>query len=243
MVGRGDFEMGNDEKKSKENLHEGHRARMRERFRQNGFNGFNEHQIIELLLFYTCPRKDTNELAHILVNKFGSIAGILDADFDDLISVNGISENTATLFKIIPKFLPVYYNSRSDGLIYDNINKLKNLFKPYFVGLTHEEFRLACFDNNLHMIKNILIAEGGPASTPIEIRKITEEVIHSNSPSIAIAHNHPKGVPSPSKEDIAATRFINTTMKAIGVELLDHIIVGDASVVSMREMTYINVFD
>ncbi len=235
--------MGNDQKKSKENLHEGHRARMRERFRQNGFDGFDEHQIIEMLLFYTCPRKDTNELAHILVNKFGGIAGIMDADFDELTSVSGISENTATLFKIIPKFLSIYYNSRSNGLVYDNTEKLKQLFKPYFVGLTHEEFRLACFDNNLRIISNVSVSAGGPSSAPIELRKIVEEIVRVNSSHAVIAHNHPKGVPSPSQDDVAATRLINGTLKSFGVELLDHIIVGEVSAVSMREMAYINVFD
>ena len=79
------------------NLHEGHRERMRKRFRETGFDGFEEHQIIEMLLFYVCPRKDTNELAHILINRFGCIAGILDASYDDLTSIPGISENTAVI--------------------------------------------------------------------------------------------------------------------------------------------------
>ncbi|MCM1024247.1 MAG: hypothetical protein NC395_09335 [Prevotella sp.] len=227
----------------KVNLHEGHRARMRERFRKSGFKDFNDHQIIELLLFYTCPRIDTNELAHTLMNKFGSIAGVFDASYEDLVSVKGISENTATLFKIIPGFLPIYYNSRSDGKVYDDLEKLKELFKPHFVGLTHEEFRLACFDNNLRLVSNVLISAGSPSSSPFEMRKITEETFKAKSSYIAIAHNHPKGVPSPSDEDVSATRIINTAMKNLGISLLDHIIVGERSVVSMREMAYINVFD
>ncbi len=232
----------NDDKE-KNNLHDGHRARLRERFRTNGFNGFNDHQIIELLLFYCCPRKDTNELAHILINRFGGIAGIFDAEYEELISVSGISENAATLFKIIPKVLPVYYNSRSNGETYDDFDKLKELFRPYFVGLKHEEFRIACFDNKLRILKNVLISAGGPSSTPMELRKITEEVIRSNAAALAIAHNHPKGVPSPSAADAAVTRTINDAMKAIDIKLLDHIIAGESSVVSMRELAYINVFD
>lgn len=235
--------MSEEKKDKKVNLHEGHRARMRERFRKGGFKDFNEHQIIELLLFYTCPRIDTNELAHTLVNRFGSIAGIFDASFEDLVAVKGVSENTATLFKIIPGFLPIYFNSRSDGQVYNNIEKLKELFKPHFVGLTHEEFRLACFDNNLRCVSNVLIAAGNPDSSPFEMRKITEEIFKAKSSSVAIAHNHPNGVPSPSENDVASTRLINTTLKSLGVNLLDHIIVGERSVVSMREMGYINVFD
>lgn len=228
---------------TKVNLHEGHRARMRERFRQSGFDDFNDHQIIELLLFYTCPRIDTNELAHTLVNQFGSIAGIFDASFEDLIAVKGISENTATLFKIIPKFLSKYYNSRSDGKVYDNVKMLKDFFKPHFIGLTHEQFRLACFDSNLRVISNVLIAEGSPDSSPFEMRKIVEEAFKAKSSHVAIAHNHPKGTPMPSESDIAATRYIGTTLKAVNIELIDHIIVGERSAVSMKEMAYINIFD
>lgn len=235
--------MSEEKNGKKVNLHEGHRKRMRERFRQSGFKDFNDHQMIELLLFYANPRKDTNELAHKIVDHFKSIAGIFDASYEELMSINGVSENTATLFKIIPGFLPVYYNSRSDGKVYDNIDKLKELFKPHFIGLNHEEFRLACFDNNLRCVSNVLIAAGSPDSSPFEMRKITEEIFKANSSSVAIAHNHPKGVPSPSEEDVASTRYINATLKSLGINLLDHIIVGERSAVSMREMAYINVFD
>ena len=225
------------------NLHDGHRARMRKRFRETGFDGFEEYQIIELLLFYTCPRKDTNELAHTLINKFGSLAGIFDASYEDLTSISGVSENTAILFKIIPKCLPVYYNSRSDGMVYDNSDKLKNLFKPYFVGLTHEEFRIACFDNNLHLLSNILISTGGPSSSPFDMRKIAEEIFRTKASSVAVAHNHPKGIPNPSADDVCSTRFINQTLKALGVSLLDHIIIGERSDASIRQLGYMNVFD
>lgn len=235
--------MSTAENKAKGNVHDGHRARMRERFRENGFKGFEPHQIIELLLFYSCPRKDTNELAHILINKFGSIAGVMDASYEDLEAVSGISENTASLFKIIAGFLPVYYNSRSDGLVYDNTEKLKELFKPYFVGLTHEEFRIACLDNKLRVIKNVSISSGGPSATPVDIRKIAKEVLNADSSIIVLAHNHPKGLPMPSQEDISATTQIHDALKSMGIKLFDHIIVGEKSVLSMRDMAYMNTLD
>lgn len=225
------------------NLHEGHRERMRKRFRETGFDGFDEHQIIELMLFYSCPRKDTNELAHNLINKFGGIAGILDASYDELTSVAGVSENTATLFKIIPKFLSIYYNSRSDGKVYDDSQKLIELFKPHFVGLTHEEFRLACFDNNLRLLSNLLISAGGPSSSPFDMRKIVEEAFRTKASSIAVAHNHPKGLPNPSNEDICATKYISRTMKALDITLLDHIVIGERSCSSVRILGYMNIFE
>ncbi len=227
----------------KENPHENHRERMRKRFRENGFNGFDDHQIIELLLFYTCPRKDTNVLAHTLINRFGSIAGILDASYEDLISIKGISENSATLFKIIPKMLSVYYNSRSDGMVYDNFQKLKELFTPHFVGLTHEEFRLACFNNNLQVVSNILISAGAPSFTYINARKIVEEAFRVKSDYVVLAHNHPNGSPAPSIDDVNTTRSLNRSLKALGINLLDHVIIGKNSSASMRELACIDVFD
>ncbi len=224
------------------NVHEGHRARMRKRFRETGFEGFNDHEIIEMLLFYTCPRKDTNSLAHTLIDRFGSIAGIMDADYDELVRINNITENTATLFKIIPKFLPFYYNSRLKEQIYSDCDALKEMFSAYFVGLTHEEFRLACFDNNFRMISNILISSGTSSSASVNIRKIIEETLRTKAAFIAIAHNHPHGDSLASSEDIEATRRINEAMGLIEVELIDHIIVAENCAVSMRQMGYKTIF-
>ena len=128
-------------------------------------------------------------------------------------------------------------------MVYDNSDKLKNLFKPYFVGLTHEEFRIACFDNNLHLLSNILISTGGPSSSPFDMRKIAEEIFRTKASSVAVAHNHPKGIPNPSADDVCSTRFINQTLKALGVSLLDHIIIGERSDASIRQLGYMNVFD
>jgi len=227
----------------KPNCHEGHRERMRERFRREGFIGFEDHQVLELLLFYTCPRKDTNELAHFLLNRFGSIAGVFNASYEELEEIKGITANTATLFKVIAGALPIYYSSHNSGLVYDNTDKLKELFKPYFVGVGHEVFRLACFDNNLRVLSNIPVSSGGPSSADVKMRKMVEELIRVNSSHAVIAHNHPKGLPNPSREDIAVTRTINSTFRALGVQLLDHIIVGESSAVSMREVAGISVFE
>lgn len=224
------------------NVHEGHRARMRKRFRETGFEGFESHEIIEMLLFYTCPRKDTNELAHTLIDKFGSIAGIMNADYAELVKVKNITENTAILFKIIPKFLPLYYNSDSEKASYADSEAMKNMFSTYFVGLTHEEFRLACFDNNFHMVSNILISSGSVSSTNVDFRKIAEEVLRSKAAFVAIAHNHPQGDTLASVEDVETTKQISCFLRNLDVELVDHVIVAESCVMSMRQMGYKNIF-
>lgn len=229
---------GSDNKKG---IHEGHRERMRKRFREaNGFDGFEEHQILELLLFYAIPRRDTNEMAHILINRFGSIAGVMDADYDELTELSFINENAATLLKILPSLISVYYNSYSSGILYDNSEKMKNLFKPFFAGLNHEEFRVACFDPKLELLANERICAGGPTSSKVDMRRLMSIVIKSNATSVAIAHNHPKGDPVPSAADIMATKEIDAAMNSIDVALLDHIIVGERRTLSMKDTLYMN---
>lgn len=225
------------------NIHAGHRERMRERFLATGFEGFEQHQILEMLLYYTCPRIDTNVLAHTLINRFGSISGVFDASPEELTKVSGISLNTAVLFKMIPKCTQIYYTSRTEKLSFDNTRKLIDLFMSCYVGVTNEEFRLACFDNDLRLISNTVICEGAPSFSPINVRRITETALAAKSPCIAIAHNHPGGMPTPSTDDIFATRQIKSVMNSLGISLLDHIVVGANIAVSMRDSALINVFD
>lgn len=226
--------------KGSANVHEGHRERMRLRFREaNGFDGFSEHEVIEMLLFYVCPRRNTNEIAHDLINKFGGIAGIFEADYDDLTKVKYITDNAATFFKMIPKFMPIYYNSKSSGTTYDNTKKLIELFEPYFVGLAHEEFRAAYFNNKLALIRNVALDSGDPSSSPVNIRKLVEIALRENATAVAIAHNHPKTSSKPSTKDINTTQDIIDVLKAINIDFLDHIIIGENDATSLMDKAYI----
>lgn len=231
---------GTSLQKSDANVHDGHRERMRKRFRETGsFEGFSEHEIIEMLLFYTHPRRNTNEIAHELMNRFGSIAGIIEAEYDDLIQVKYITDGAATLFKMIPKFLPIYYNSKNNGMIYNTSPKLIALFEPYFVGLAHEEFRAAYFDNKLALIKNVALDSGDTSGSSVNIRKLVEIALRENAATVAIAHNHPKTSAKPSPADINTTRDIIDVLKLMKIDFLDHIIVGEDSTISFRDRSYI----
>ena len=226
--------------KNNANVHDGHRERMRLRFRETGsFDGFSEHEIIEMLLFYTHPRRNTNEIAHELINRFGSIAGIIEAEYDDLIKVKYITDGAATLFKMLPKFLPVYYNSKNNGMIYDNSQKLIALFEPYFVGLAHEEFRAAYFDNKLALIRNVALDSGDTSGTAVNIRKLVEIALRENAATVAIAHNHPKTASKPSSGDFNTTQQIIDVLKPMKIDFLDHIIVGEDKTISLRDAAYI----
>lgn len=234
---------GKGSSKSGGNVHEGHRERMRKRFRETeSFDGFSEHEVIEMLLFYVCPRRNTNEIAHELIEKFGSVAGIIEADYEELMKVNYITENAATLFKIIPKFMPIYYNSKNADTIYDNSKKLMALFEPYFVGLANEEFRAAYFDNKLSLIKVSSLGQGDPSGSPVNIRELVDTALRENAATVAIAHNHPKTDPKPSNADINTTQQIIDVLEPLRIDFLDHIIVGESQSISLRDGAYINFF-
>ncbi len=223
--------------------HEGHRQRMKKRFLRTGFEAFEPHQILEMILFYTCPRKDTNEMAHMLINKFGNIANVFEADINQLTSVNGITENTAILFKIITNSVSVYYDTKSRSMVYDSSSKLKNLFAPCFIGLSQEQFRVACFDNNLRLIENKVLFTGNVSYSYVSTRTVVEFILGCHSSLVVFAHNHPKSEPTPSPQDVRTTRMINEVLKGLGIKLIDHIIVGEVSQVSMRDTAVLNIFD
>ena len=224
-------------------LHEGHRAKVKERFLETGFSGFSEHQIVELMLFYVYAQADTNEIAHRLINHYGSLAGIFDASYDDLIENGKLPARAAFLFKMVPALLTVYHDSKSHLQSYDNVEKLKKLFEPYFIGLDHEEFRVACFDSSLRLNACLLINKGTLTGSSVDMRGIVEAAIRSKATSIAIAHNHPKAQPLPSTDDLRVTNVIKSTMNTIGIKLLDHIIIGENKALSMRESAFMKIFD
>lgn len=226
-------------KKDPEGLHEGHRERLKKRFREaNSFDGFEEHQILELLLFYSIPRIDTNEIAHTLLNRFGSLSDVFDADYNELIKMKYITENTATMLKMIPRLMSVYYKSKNENTVYSDNKLLKELFRSHLTGLDHEEFWIACFNGKLELISCELVSSGVVNGATVHMRKLMEIVIKTNAVSIAVAHNHPKGNAIPSNEDIAITRDIKSNMERIEVSLLDHIIVGENDIGSLRFSPY-----
>jgi DNA repair protein RadC len=226
------------------NLHEGHREKMRFKLFDYGLASFEPHEVIEMLLYYTTLRKNTNEIAHRLIDKFGSLGALLDAPPVALRECN-LSDNTIALFKIIVECMPLYYSSASKEEIFDNTDKLKKLFLYQYPGKHEEHLLLACFSQKLSLIDNnvYVISAGNNHFTEVNMRKMVEIIIQTGAHLVAISHNHPDGVPDPSKRDIFATRQLSRNLKSIDVCLLDHIIVGKDSAYSLREHNIIGVFD
>lgn len=226
-----------------ENPHAGHRQRLRERFLKTGFDGFQPHEILELLLFYARPRIDTNEIAHALIDTFGSFSAVLDARVEDLAKVKGLGENGAVLLKMLPQLIQAYSLDSMNNETLDTSQKVCAYFLHSFCGAKKEQVRVACLDDQLHVVASEIIGEGGVSSVPMDMRKIVEFTYRSGCEMIIIAHNHPAGEAVPSETDIAVNSQLKTILKSVGIKLLDHIIVGNSRAVSMYDAGYFTTFN
>lgn len=214
-------------------LHDGHRQRLIQRFLEEDLDNFEPHNVLELLLFYAIPRKDTNELAHVLMDTFGSLKGVFDAPYEELIKVTGIGPNTAALLKLVPSLTRTYYSSDARRIILDTSEKSGEYFLPYYIGQTEEVVRLACLDAGGKVISNQILHRGSANAAEVNIRKIVNIALRNNAMGVILAHNHPGGLPLPSEEDVATTKSIREALMPMGILLMDHIIVAGQDYVSM----------
>lgn len=217
-------------------IHDGHRQRMKEEFLSGGLSSFSDHRALELLLFYAKPRADVNPLAHTLLDTFGSLAGVFDAEYEALLRVEGVGEHVATLVKLIPAIGAKYIASRTDTVsIVRSSADLQALFAPYFFGAKNEMGYLACFDNKLKLLGIRKLGEGTPDQTDLSPRIIASIAMTYNATAVVLAHNHVSGIAMPSDEDISSTLYLRRSLRNIGVDLYDHVILVDDDMVSMRE--------
>lgn len=217
-------------------MHQGHRERLKNRFKEEGLDGFEDHQILELLLFFGIPRRDTNELAHALIHKYGSLSGVLEADPKDLASLPGMGDNSALLLSLIPSLTRVYQKDRwGEKPILDSTAKAGEYIMSLLSGRTYEVFYVLCLDSQNKLTYPALVHEGTLDQVPVYPRLVVETVLRHKANSVILAHNHPGGNPNPSSQDIQITQKIRTALEAISVSVLDHIIAAGNSYTSCAQ--------
>ncbi len=228
---------------SKKGIHDGHRKRLRKKFLENGLDNFEDHQVLELLLFYAIPRKDTNEIAHRLIDSCGSISAVFDSPVE-VLQECGISENAAVLLKIMPDLCRKYINDKYR-------NEFKNITEenvadrivPKFIGLEEENVLLMLLDAKGKEIFCGIISKGSVNASEIYTRKIIQLAIKFHASGAIIAHNHPSGIALPSKEDLKSTVSLKMALDTVGIKLLDHIIVADMNYLSLAQSEeYFEIF-
>lgn len=218
----------------KENVHKNHRSRMRATIRQTGVESIPDINLLEYLLFYSIPRKDTNEIAHNLLDAFGSLNGVLNASYEQLLEVEGMGENSALLISLIPGICRRYVESGEEKKI--NLSEpqdVVNYIKTKYYGENKEVFYLLCLDALGNLINCCKLGEGTAETVLFDKRSVLETAFRNKADTVIFAHNHPNGVAAPSKTDMDTTGEFVLLFRKVGIRLADHIIIAGNDAISL----------
>lgn len=221
-------------------VHDGHRERLKRRFIEQGLDGFDDHNVLELLLFFALPRCDTNPIAHALMNAFGSLRGVFEASYEELCAVPGVGENAAALLKTVPEVSRRYLIDRdSCEEIIDTSEKAAAYLIPRYLLERDEVVYVMCLDSKNKLLCCRELFRGVVNTAEISIRKIAELALSKNAGGVIIAHNHTSGIAIPSAEDEYTTKKIRDALLAMDIELLDHIVIAGDDYISMKDSNII----
>ena len=220
------------------NLGEGHRERLRKSYIKSGLEGFNDYEVLELLLTYSIARKDVKPIAKELIEKFGTIDEIAKSDTKSLLEVDGIGEGSAVFLKLIGDIALTLYREKiedKDILTIKSKNSLLSYLRGEIGYSPREEFKILFLDSSNKLIASETLFYGTIDKSAIYPREIVERVIKNRAKSVIFAHNHPSGSISPSKKDIELTQYMYDSLKLLEIRLLDHIIITKNSYFSFLE--------
>ena len=224
--------------------HRDHRQRVRAQFRKNGTANMPDAAILELLLFYAIPRKDTKPLADLLLSEYGSLKGVAGADVSALEKIDGLGENSALLLSMLGEIskrveggkLPPVCLTRHEDIIEKICLDIKDR--------ENEVFYAACLNSLGMMTAGKVLCEGGPDGVTADKRAILEFAFSQDADKVIIAHNHPNAPAAPSPEDIALTIETGKLLAETGIALSDHIITGTDGFLSLAHTgKFANLFD
>ena len=222
-------------------IHIGHRQRLKDRFRAEGLDHFDERHVLELLLFYAIPQRDTAPLARELLDHFGSLSQVLDASAAELEKVKGVGSNVSTLLTLITQISRYYMVQRTSNVTILNTTELCGQYlMQHFHGRRNETVFVLCLDAKCKVLCCKEVGEGSVNSANIPIRRIVEIALSVNATTVILAHNHPSGLAIPSSEDTLTTKRVALALDAVEICLADHIVVADDDFVSMAQSGQFN---
>lgn len=223
--------------KTKKNLHEGHRQRVKANVINNGFSQLEDHRLLELILFYSIPQGDTNGTAHLLLDEFGSLRNVFNADIDSLKRVKGVGESTAVMLNAMGEANRRIQRGEVDKRrIYKTHEDYCQLSVSHLAGATKEIAVAFYFDASDRLKKVVELSSGDETAVQIDVKKVIQNAVLNDATGVVLAHNHPGRSGEPSLSDIDATRSISVMLRKIGVKLYDHIILdGEDKPFSMYE--------
>ncbi|AMJ40515.1 RadC family protein [Anaerotignum propionicum] len=222
-------------------IHSGHRERMRQRFLQEGGEGFHDHELLEMLLYYAVPRGDTNPLAHKMVKEFGSLPTLMEAESMDISRLCGVGINTAILISLQKEISKRCIQARwRDRPTLNSLGLAIEYCKSLMAYKNREFFYAVCLDNKRRVINTVQIAEGTVNSAAIHPRVVMEAALKLQASAVIFTHNHPGGNCKPTFDDIETTAKLAKLLFAIEVQLIDHIIIADGMTFSFLENKLLN---
>jgi DNA repair protein RadC len=222
------------------NLHKGHRSRLRQRFLDEGLDSFAQHEVLELLLYNIIPYKDTNELAHRLIDKFGSFAGVLEAPYSELKKVDGLSDvSAASLAALYPAF-NYYKKIRQSGQSLLTVKAIHSYAVYLLEDTVYEYLYVVGLDPKGKVIGRREFCDKSTNSVTVTPRQIVEAAFAMNSNNIVLIHSHPKGFATPSAQDYEFTKTVYTVLRGLGIVLLEHIIVAGSKYFSFSAEGFIS---
>lgn len=225
---------------SENSTNNGHRSRLRSKFLQNGFSGFLDYEIIELLLTISTPRKDCKQNAKFLISKYKTVSGVINASEEELKQVKGIGESSIIGIKLAKEANLIISREAAQNNEFD-ISDTKELI--YYLRnkigfLQKETFIILCCDTKGNLIDES-ISIGTLNSSLVHPREVFTTAITNHAAQIIVAHNHPSGDASPSDDDVLTTRKLVEAGKIIGIDVLDHFIVSRNDSVSMKKLGFV----
>ena len=209
------------------NVNEGHRNRLRERMMKEGLQGFQDHEVLELLLFQYLPRRDTNKLAHDLINKFGSFANVLDASPAQLMSVNGISEATACNLAVLKEVWQRYRQSSAQKVSLGKLSSIVRYCQKIIFDSYVEKMVVVYVDNATNFILSEEFSSDNTQSVNVDLKKIVTSAVRANAAGVILFHCHVHGLCQPSDADLEFTEKLFVTLANLNIVLLEHIIFND----------------
>jgi len=209
-------------------MHEGHRDRLTKRYLNEGFEGFEDHELLEFLLFYALPRVDTNSIAHQLLDKFGSLAGVLEANANDLEQVGGIGPKAAAYLTMFPEAFRAYERSKLGRRPpIRSIREACAYARTLLFGKPIEQIYVIWLNTQNRVIHTERLSEGSVSESPVYVSRVAAAALRHHAVRGIVTHNHPGGCVKPSSADIRATQDILRALAVLGIELVDHIIISD----------------
>ncbi len=217
-------------------LHDKHRQRMREKLLLHGSAAFNDHELLEMLLYNVIPRQNTNPLAHLLINTFGSLDKVLEAPYETLITVEGVGKQIATYILLISSVYKRIQLEKNDGpIVVYNSETAANIILPEFYGVNEEKIFLLALDKNYVLKYKGFLHSGTHDTVEFCVREIINKCVPVNASRYYLAHNHPSGLATPSESDARSSILTENILTPMNMLMEDHFIIADNDYVSLRE--------